>query len=309
MSRPPRGNRRLKSIQRSAWRDPETCCVEIVPASGELCTDDVAIQHCVSITGVTLLRNAAPSYPCSCDAAGDSSVVGKVLGQTVRFIREKWQTLAGAALAIGALSELIGLLSQVLYFDKLDIDPLDQAADGAARVDGGLFLWTMVSVLLGVVITAVMLNLVAEADRSGSPDINIAVSTTFARFFPLVGLMVVSGVAMTVGFILLFIPGIWIAVSLVPSMAIFFLERRGPLASFKESVRLVRGSWWSVFGIIVTVALFNLVVGTLRFAPGAVGFLLGVVVSAITVVVQAAVVYYVFVELRGESTIDDVRTT
>ncbi|MCL1593507.1 MAG: hypothetical protein M3132_04040 [Actinomycetia bacterium] len=236
-------------------------------------------------------------------------MVGKVLGQTVRFIREKWQTLAGAALAIGALSELIGLLSQVLYFDKLDIDPLDQAADGAARVDGGLFLWTMVSVLLGVVITAVMLNLVAEADRSGSPDINIAVSTTFARFFPLVGLMVVSGVAMTVGFILLFIPGIWIAVSLVPSMAIFFLERRGPLASFKESVRLVRGSWWSVFGIIVTVALFNLVVGTLRFAPGAVGFLLGVVVSAITVVVQAAVVYYVFVELRGESTIDDVRTT
>lgn len=235
-------------------------------------------------------------------------MVGKVLGHTVRFIREKWQSLAGAALAIGALNELIGLLFQVLYFDRFDVDPLDQTTD-VAVFDGGLVLWTILSVLAGVVITAVMLNLVADTDRSGTPDINAAVTRTFSRFLPLIGLMLLSGALVMIGFFLLVIPGVWVAVSLVPSMAIFFLERTGPITALKESFRLVRGSWWPVFGIIVIVGVFNLSLGLFRLAPGAIGFLLGVVVSAVTVVVQAAIVYYVFVELRGVSTIDDVRTT
>jgi len=240
-------------------------------------------------------------------------VVGKVLSRTFGFMRDRWQGLVGAAVAFGALNELIGLLFQVFNQDALNEiqsgEPIDPETLDIGKIFGGLFVWSVLGMVVGLVITAVMLNMVAEADRSGVPDVNVALSKSFSRFFPLLGLVLLSTISIMVGFVLLVIPGIWVAVSLVPAVAIFFLEDKGPLDSFKESIRLVRGSWWPVLGIILSVGLIVFVLGFLRVVPGPIGFLLGVVVAAITVVLQAATVYFTFVELRGVSTIEDVRTT
>ncbi|GMQ98086.1 MAG: hypothetical protein BMS9Abin17_0591 [Acidimicrobiia bacterium] len=240
-------------------------------------------------------------------------MVGKVLSRTVALIRDRWQGLAGAAIAFGALSELIGLLFQVFNQDALNdlqsAETIDPETLDVGQIFGGLFVWSVLAMVVGLVITAVMLNMVAEADRSGVPDVNVALSKSFSRFLPLLGLVLLSTISIMVGFLLLVAPGIWIAVSLVPAVAIFFLEDKGPLDSFKESIRLVRGSWWPVLGIILSVGLFVFLLGFFRLVPGPIGFLLGVVVAAVTVVVQAAAIYFTFVELRGVSTIEDVRTT
>lgn len=240
-------------------------------------------------------------------------MVGKVLSRTVGLIRDRWQALAGAALAFGALNELIGLLFQVFNQDALTEiqsgDPIDPVTVDVGAVFVGALFWSMLALIVGLVITAVLLIMVEEADRSGTPDVNAALARSLSRFFPLLGLVLLSTIATMAGFLLLILPGIWMAVSLIPAVAIFFLEDKGPITSFKESIRLVRGSWWSVLGVILLLGVFNLALGFLRLIPGPVGFLLGVVVSAVALVVQATAVYFTFVELRGSSRIEDVRTT
>jgi len=248
-----------------------------------------------------------------CHAKGKVRVVGKVIERTIGLIRARWQGLAGAAIAFGALIELISLLIEVFNQDVFNEiqsgEVVDPATVDVGEFLGGFILWSMVAAVVAMIITAAMINMVAEADRSGAPDVNASLALTFSRLLPLLGLLLLSTIAIGAGFLLLFFPGVWLAVSLVPAVAIFFLEDKGPIVSLKESIRLVRGSWWPVFGIILVVGLFNLVLGSFRLVPGPVGFVLGVVVSAVTVVVQAAAVYFTYVELRGVSTIEDVRTS
>jgi len=195
-------------------------------------------------------------------------------------------------------------LAEIQSGEAIDPEKLE-----LGRVFGGFFFWSILSMIVGLVITAVMLNMVADADRSGAPDVNAALSKSFSRLLALLGLVLLSTISIMAGFVLLVIPGIWIAVSLVPALAIFFLEDKGPVDSFKESIGLVRGSWWPVFGVILSIGVFTFVLGFFRLLPGPVGFLLGVVVAAVTIVVQAAAVYFTFEELRGASSIEDVRTT
>ena len=56
---------------------------------------------------------------------------------------------------------------------------------------------------------------------------------------------------MAVGFFLLIVPGIWLAVAFSVAVPALLLERIGPFAAMGRSFRLVRGRWWATFGTLL----------------------------------------------------------
>ena len=69
----------------------------------------------------------------------------------------------------------------------------------------------------------------------------------------------------------------------------------------RRSFALVSGSWWQVLLVVIVLALVNFVLSLFTALPGAVGFLVTVLVTAITLTIQAFAIYVTYDELRAAS--------
>jgi hypothetical protein len=89
--------------------------------------------------------------------------------------------------------------------------------------------------------------------RDGRAD--LTVTETFGRVWPRLGGIIVAGILLvlgiTVGLVLLIIPGLYLLTIWVAVIPALVLENRGIIESFGRSRELVRGNGWNVFGVIV----------------------------------------------------------
>lgn len=96
-----------------------------------------------------------------------------------------------------------------------------------------------------------------------------AVAVSLRRFPVVLGVVVLYTVSVTVGSLLLVIPGIYLAIALIFAPIAAITERKGVIESFKYSFELVRGRWWrtavllTIIGIVALVlyALVGIVMG------------------------------------------------
>jgi hypothetical protein len=68
---------------------------------------------------------------------------------------------------------------------------------------------------------------------------------------PLVALAIVSGVLLTIGYLLFVIPGVFFTVAWCAAFTVLMYERTGPLRSLSRSWELVKGHWWMTFGALL----------------------------------------------------------
>ncbi len=128
-------------------------------------------------------------------------------------------------------------------------------------------------------------------------------------WLPLIGLAVLLGVAVTIGFLLLVAPGLYLMTIWAVAAPALVIERRGIGAAFGRSRELVRGHGWQVFGVIVLVVLLallaSIVVGLLANGVGnggvaVVQWAADTIISPFTALV-GAVMYFSLRRLHGEA--------
>jgi hypothetical protein len=231
-------------------------------------------------------------------------VVGNVLRRTFDTLSRYWQSFAGIALAIGALYALVGIAFSFVFEDAVE------EANAGLDVDlgdllGVALIGLLVTFGVSLVFNAVFVAMFRDADADGDPDVTRALQLVFARFWNLLAVVVLSVIAVFVGLLLLIIPGIWMAISLVPIVAVVLFEDEGVTGTIGRSISLVRGNWWPVFGIVLLLGLLNFVLGLFTRFPGAIGLVLAVVASAINLVVQASAMYFTYDELRRQKDFTD----
>jgi hypothetical protein len=230
-------------------------------------------------------------------------MVNTVVTRSIDLLRGQWQALAGVALIVGSLNALVGLITGLLLDQLLtDVQQGETISLGTSLTASAA---SILVLAIGLVLSAVLVLMVADLDAGSTPQPGVHVSRVLARLLPLLGLMVLASLLVTIGLVLFIIPGIWVAVSLVPFVAVFFLEGRGPIATIRRSFELVRGSWWEVFLLVLMIAALNFAIGLVGLAPGAIGFLLAVIANAVTSTVQATVTYFIYAELRRKSDLAD----
>lgn len=67
--------------------------------------------------------------------------------------------------------------------------------------------------------------------------------------------MIAFGV--TVGLVLLIVPGIWFAIGSSMTAPVIAIEGLGPVGAIKRSFDLVRGSWWPTLGFLMLIGLIG----------------------------------------------------
>jgi hypothetical protein len=138
----------------------------------------------------------------------------------------------------------------------------------------------------------------------------------FHRFWSVLLVSVLVGLATIAGLILFVIPGIYIGVRLCVSIEALVVEGRRGTQAMGRSWELVGGHWWHAFGTLLVAALLTGLVNALITAPfsGTSWFVQAVVAAVATVVtlpygVLVGVLLYLDLRARKERlTLERLRT-
>lgn len=164
---------------------------------------------------------------------------------------------------------------------------------------GGFFgavLALMITFIALFLLQAALVKAVQDV-RDGRADLSIG--QTFSAATPYIssvaGAAILAGIAITVGLVLLIIPGLALITIWCMIIPVIVLEQTGVFASFGRSLQLVRGYFWNVFGTLVLMWLIligvNIVLGAIfSFMPHLLGNFLSSVITGTLVAPFIAVV-------------------
>ena len=165
-------------------------------------------------------------------------------------------------------------LTALIVFAVLDL--ISALADQAASDTwSSALLWGLVAALVSVVgyfwVQAALVETVHDV-RDGRADRSIG--ETYRAVQPQLPAVVIAGIlaaiGITIGFILLIVPGLFLLTIWSMVIPVIVLERRSTGEAFSRSREVVRGHGWSVFGlVIVTFLIVAIASGVIRaiFAP------------------------------------------
>ena len=212
---------------------------------------------------------------------------GRVIGEAFQTYRDHaGALLGGAVIVIGLAAVINGLFA---------------TTGSLALVAVGV----LVSIVAGVLYAGYVVKLVQDV-RDGRRD--FSVGELFSAAAPYIGTLflngLLAGIAITIGFILIIVPGlilitIWSVIA--PSIVV---EDRGVVEAFGRSRELVRGNGWNVFGAIVLAFLIviavSIVAGLIGSALGDAGrVVLQAIANVVTAPIAALVASILFFDLGG----------
>jgi hypothetical protein len=161
-----------------------------------------------------------------------------ILGESWRLYRGHWQHLIPIALVVYAL---LGLISLVLT---------------ATLGWVGALVGALVSIVGIFWLQGALVEAVADV-RDGRADLSIGQTFSKAkeRLSSVAVAGILAGLAITIGLLLLIVPGLFLMTIWAVIIPVIVLEQRSAGEAFSRSRELVRGNGWNVFGLIVLVVL------------------------------------------------------
>ncbi|CAM5520454.1 membrane protein [Streptomyces pilosus] len=227
--------------------------------------------------------------------------VGEILDGAVSTMRTYWRTVLGISLTVAVLTEIVVVLLQGLVLDHASTEALDDPsatldeltdAMGEALLNSGVvFLVTLVgtvaatALLTTVTSRAVLGRSVTTGDawRDARPQVLklfglicllLLITTGIIAVGALPGFLVTLaagsevGVGLTVlGLLCAGVLAVWLMVRFSLASPTLMLEKQGIVKAMTRSAKLVRGSWWRVFGIQLLATIIANVVASIIVIP------------------------------------------
>ena len=221
------------------------------------------------------------------------------LNATFVFIRENAKPFFKAQLLIaGPILLLMNILINQFTFDffGLGLDPEQFTANDFIRIFKLYGVLLVSSVVTGAVMPAVSFTYMRKYQTSPPSEISNAnlLGGLGNKIFNLIGYNIITAIivgsvifimALIVGFsaavspFLIFIFGtlfivltVYMAVTLALGSSIIVFEDNNPLDAVGRCFKLIRGKWWSTFGLIVVVGILGAIINQLFGLPRAILF-------------------------------------
>ncbi|MGW3309059.1 DUF7544 domain-containing protein [Streptomyces sp. NPDC001073] len=228
--------------------------------------------------------------------------VGEILDGAVSTMRTYWRTVLGVSLSVAVVMQTIVVLVQGFAFSDLSstnaLDDPNASASEVTRAMSEAFLSTGVVylvVLIGTVIATALLTSVTSRAVLGKPvtageawrDARPQVLKLFGLIcllllmaVVLIGVPTVPGIIVALvgsegaGIALAVIGGLagcvvtlWLAIRFSLASPALMLEKQGIIKSMTRSAKLVRGSWWRIFGIQLLAQIIASILSSILVIP------------------------------------------
>ena len=213
--------------------------------------------------------------------------IGEILSTAFQLYQRYWRTLVAiAAVVVVPFTLLQYLLGHTVRFSGAAIDNGVVVSTPSWRVGVAGLIAALAGVVMYLVLAGAITRAVAAATAGEDPGVEQSYQFGFHRFWSVLLVSVLVGLAVVGGLILFIIPGIWIGFRLSVSTQALVVEGRRPTEAMGRSWALVAGHWWHAFGTVVVGGLLTEVVNALITAPfnQASWFLQAVVAAVATVI-------------------------
>ncbi len=158
---------------------------------------------------------------------------------------------------------------------------------------------SLVALVLTLLAQSMVLFMAYNALQSQAVTIGQAFERALSRFFPVLGTMICFGFAITIGLLLLVVPGVMLTVRYYVSPITCVIEQRGPVDSLGRSAQLTDGYRWPVFGLALLVGIASGII-TLPAAtllPALIGRIPATIVSMLFTAALASVNTTIYVSV------------
>lgn len=215
--------------------------------------------------------------------------VGEVISETFSIYGQNLGALLGSAIVVFIV---VGFIAGILQ--------------GA----GGFILILLASAvrIAGNALYAGFVVKLVEDTRDGRRDFGVGDLFSAAAPFilPLIGFGILFAIGVTVGFVLLVVPGLILLTFWSVGAPAIVVEGIGPIDAFGRSWQLVRGNAWPVFGalfvVFLIVILIGVVLGAIATPIGdgeAATYIAAIISSALTAPIYAIAVTVLYYDLAG----------
>jgi hypothetical protein len=171
---------------------------------------------------------------------------GRVVGQTFSLIGRNFVLFVILALVFVGAPQFGLLYAQMNAIGAGDTGQMMVISLAALLVNG-----VMSFVLQGALTRAAVDDLSGSGVKAGA-----AIGDGLRFFFPLLLVAILMGIGLMLGFLLLIIPGIILAVRWSMTAPIVVIEQAGPTKSMGRSAELSSGHRWAIFGLILLYLVF-----------------------------------------------------
>ncbi|MEU1851936.1 glycerophosphoryl diester phosphodiesterase membrane domain-containing protein [Streptomyces sp. NPDC019990] len=227
--------------------------------------------------------------------------VGEILDGAVSTMRTYWRTVLGISLTVAVLTEVVAVLFQGLVLNDSSTQALNDPSatlSELSRAMGDAMLNSIVVFvisLVGTVIATALLTTVTsravlgkpvtigEAWRDARPQVVklfglicllLLITAGIVTVGALPGVLVTvagstgAGVALTVlGIIGAGLVALWLMIRFSLASPALMLEKQGIKKAMSRSAKLVRGTWWRIFGIQLLATIIANVVASIIVIP------------------------------------------
>jgi hypothetical protein len=178
----------------------------------------------------------------------------------------------------------------------------------------GTLLSTFISFLAATLATGACFKAISDAYLGHEPNSNDSLSFAGRRLGSLVWVSFLGSLIVGVGFLLLIVPGIYLAVAFSVAVPVLLMESYKGKSALGRSRDLVRGRWWPVLGTIVLGFVLQAIVGAIvqgilqgilltgagdsLFATTIVVGISNAIAAIITTPLQAALITVLYFDLR-----------
>ncbi|MGK4581102.1 DUF7847 domain-containing protein [Kitasatospora sp. HPMI-4] len=210
---------------------------------------------------------------------------GEILDGAVSTVRRHWRTALGLSFGVAAVEQTISAIARWWAYES------PHSAGPIIAVFAGY----PVNFVLGLIATGLLTMVVSKAVlgrsttlgevwRDARPQLLKLAGVTFLTGLIIAGVFLVAAIPLIAVLVsgspapgvigLAFLPilaavpvALWLSILLYLSAPALMLEKQGVLTALTRSRRLVKGSWWRVFGIVLLSQIVIGIVGTVIAMP------------------------------------------
>ena len=226
--------------------------------------------------------------------------VGDIIDASFTVYRKRF----GPMIAIGLLLVFIPFVVSVI--GGCTIEGAATACDSAIGWIGNI------ASQIGMAVATAGAVLVAAEAYAGTPsDWRQSAAAGLRRLIPIVVLTVVLIVLIGIGFVLILVPGIFLATSFAVATPALMIERVGPIDSLKRSWSLATGERWRLFGaglsmIVISIIVFGIIAaivylalsGLIGLSDGDTSYYVQQITTLLSIPLSASVGAVLYVDLK-----------
>lgn len=177
--------------------------------------------------------------------------IGKVLDTGFAIARHSYKRILPLSILYALLTQLPALM--------MPSAPGVAAGNDPASLGTGILIAVIISLFGGIIVYSAIIYRVDRIVHSDGASTGAALRVGLRKLLPLIGFGMLYMLAVSLGFVLLVIPGLILMVTLMFALPLIVVEDRGVFESFGQSHKLVWGNWWRTVGEFTVLMLIYLV--------------------------------------------------